>query len=54
MSGNGGMKKSASEDALNTFIKEDSSLGADGALVFNNVGKWIPHILLPLSFLHVT
>lgn len=34
------MKKSASEDALNTFIKEDSSLGADGALVFNNVGKW--------------
>ena len=51
---NGGMKKSASEDALNTFIKEDSSLDADGALVFNNVGKWIPHILLPLSFLHVT
>ena len=36
------MKKSASEEALNAFSRGESSLGADGALVFDKVGYQLP------------
>lgn len=40
--GSSRMKKSASEEALNAFVKEDSTLGTDGGLFFQNLGYQLP------------
>ncbi len=36
------LKKSGSEEALNAFTRGESSLSADGALVFDRVGYKLP------------